>query len=522
MLQQKPAAEIQLILDQTRSSAAGLSDLFDLAKLLLTRRELENRIRSLGATDLADLRANRATSELRRFYLAAEECFPEARELAQTLESGSALSSSAPGGPLICYETLLTLTEILFALEQSWFDPTKSGIRAADAKPIAQKLHSTTGEVQARFQIAMLAGLVTEHQGRWAATAKAQQWLKLERAQAWLQLVRAIFDLPPGNYPEGQISQTLAAEYPLTNQQDLKLLKYGHLLGLIDSGSLLYPISQPNEKLAETVIASLPKPEDRLLLQSDLSIICPGPISPALHRQLDSFADSEELGLASRFRISPLSLSHHLETGGQLSDVTNVLQRFGNKELPQPMQYLLAATEKTFGQLKIARNQKTLISSADPILLAQIANEKSLAHLGLTRVETGLSTNANQEMTYFSLRAASYAAIMVDQRGEVISPRLAAPAIEAIESEDESRIRAEQLIAGDQAHGFEGDIRRQLQFALKNKMQVEVSFEDAQGKTRIVKLMPLGITESRLRGRDVEREAEQTLPLGRIKSVVLD
>lgn len=521
-LQQLPASKIETLLIEARGSSAGLTDMFDLAKLLLGKRELERRIRKLELADIEALRNDAPTPKLKSQLLAGQQCYPEAVELAKKLGAEAPQATYPQGGSLVCYETLLAITELLFALEQSWFETTKSGIRSADAKSIAEKLHCPPSLMQQRFHLAQQAGLVIAHRGRWAASPKGQTWLSLDRAEAWLQLASAIWDLPNGKFDTGNLPAAIAARYPLLPLSQLSFLNFAHLIGLLDQGEAILELSSPSLDLAEAVMHTLPQPEDRLILQSDLSIICPGPISPSLHRRLDSFADSEELGLASRFRLSALSISHHLETGGTLDEVTSVLVKFSGKDLPQPVHYLLSDVERKFGQLKIWPREKTAITSQDPILLAQIANERSLQHLGLSQIGNELRTNAGQELCYFSLRAASYAAVMVDRDGQVLSPRLENPDIELVDQGNTEKIRAEKLVASELSQGSQSDIRRALQFALKNKLTVSLSFEDAHGGVQSIRLMPLGITESRLRGRETVREAERTLPLARIRSVLLD
>jgi len=237
---------------------------------------------------------------------------------------------------------------------------------------------------------------------------------------------------------------------------------------------------------------------------------------------LDSFADSEELGLASRFRISALSISHFLETGGSVAEAANTLSRHSNKELPQPVQYLLSDAERKFGQLKIVPGRPSLITSPDAILLTQIANERSLAHLGLQKTGAGLTTNAGVELCYFSLRAASYAAVMTDESGAVVSPRLEQLPSRVVTDDQELALRAQALLDSEALSGSQGDVRRVLQFALKNRLTVTINFEAQEGGQEKVRLIPLGITDSRVRGRETEREAERTLPLSRISSVALD
>ena len=522
LLQQKSVAELEAILSLVRSSTNALGDLFDLAKLLLTKRELERRIRALPADELTRLRESVVTEQLQEHLLADTEVFEEASELAKGLQPLRQPSLEDFGGSLGLLETLMALTELLFALEQHWFETTNTGIRASDARLIGDKFHVSAKRIQQQFQLAMTAGLVVEHDGRWALSPAGRQWLSLERESAWEKLAEAVWDLPGGEWQTGDIGAQLAARYPLLDQGSIKLLAFGPHLGLLQGSELR--ISLRNQRLGEIanqLISQLPRDEDRLIVQSDLSIVCPGPISPSLHSALDSFAISEEIGLASRFRLSQLSISHYLETGGSLAEVEQTLEQYSGKQLPQPVQYLLADAERKFGQLRIHWGRPTVISSTDPILLTQIANERALAPLALQPVAQGLATNAGIELAYFSLRDCSYAAIMVDGP-RIISPRAAEVSLESIPPTRQMHSLAQQLHDSEAAGVGEGDVRRVLQFALKNRLEVSVEFEDQSGQIEKVQLIPLGLTDTRMRGRETIREAERTLPIARIKNASLD
>ena len=522
LLQHRSATELEAILSQLRSATNSLTDLFDLAKLLLSKRELERKIRSLDSAALEDLKASRASDQLKNQLLADSSVFPEASELAKSLKPMRKPEFEDFGGSLALIETLMSLTELLYALEQHWFETTKSGIRSNDAKPIAEKFHTPAKRMQQRFQLAMAADLVQEHGGRWAVSPSGREWLAMDRESAWQKLAEAIWDLPDGEYSVGEITAQIEENFPLLDQSSLNFLRFAQHLGLMQRDELKVAVgTEPLAKIAAKMISQLPQDEDRIIVQSDLSIICTGPISPALHGALDSFAISEELGLASRFRLSQLSISHFLETGGTIAEVAAALEQFSNKELPQPVRYLLVDAERKFGQLKIHAGRPTLISSTDPILLTQLANEKSLAHLALQTTEEGLCTNAGVELTYFSLRSCSYAAIMVGEGG-VISPRMDQVSTQPISPERQLSALAKQLIDSESATGETSEVRRVLQFALKNRLEITVEFEDQAGALETVKLIPLGLTDSRLRGRETVREAERTLPVARIKSATLD
>ena len=187
--------------------------------------------------------------------------------------------------------------------------------------------------------------------------------------------------------------------------------------------------------------------------------------------------------------------------------------------LPQPVSYLLDETARRFASLRVSSGIQTEIISDDEILLTQISNERSLAHLSLRNVDGRLATAASQELCYFSLRDAGYAAVMIDEDEKVISPRFSSAAAE-LTDESELLARATALQSGERASADRGDVARQLEFAIKNKLQVQVKI-DIDGTLTEMLLTPLGLANNRLRGRDEAKQAERTLPLARISSVVL-
>ena len=178
--------------------------------------------------------------------------------------------------------------------------------------------------------------------------------------------------------------------------------------------------------------------------------------------------------------------------------------------------------KKRFGQLKVLIGETgTIVESSDNILITQIANESKLAGLMLKPISEGqLGSRLDAELIYFNLRDAGYQAVMF-ANGKVVSPRFrnfqAAP-----EKTDDGLLElCEKLLSGTNVEMQENDILRQLQFALKNKLLVKLRVELQDGSEQEFELAPLGISANRLRGKDTEKEAERTLPISRIRGVLL-
>ena len=525
-LREMSEPELKAVLRPLGQSASSLGDLFDLARAMVGRRELERRIRLMDAESIAVLRAGGTNRKLQQHFLASESGgFESAVELAKELQpiKLKPVKHELLSSELSNYETQLAITEILFACERHWLEAVKAGLRAAEAKDLAAVLKMDLAQLQLRFQLAKKAGLVDVIDNRYVSTIKGLQWLDADPAQRWLSLAEAAWDLPQLEATQNSIEQQLSAQYPLFDQNDLELIRYGHILGLLNDLSptkLFEAASKDLANAGQLVWDQLPKPVSRIIVQGDLSIISPGPLSPAIHKQIDLLGQSEDLGLACRFRLSLNSILHAMEMGLSASEIEQILLSLSGSELPQPVSYLLAQAKKKFGELTVRAGEgQSVVSSSDPILLTQILNESSLTALMLKSENGNLVSRLNPSLIYFNLRDAGYPVIQLDEKGKVVAPRLSQVFVEP-ETVDLFALQARALLSAEAKSPSPDDHLRQLQFALKNKLKVGVRVDMPEGIVEI-EMTPLGIAGGRFRGRDVIKEAERTLPLSRIQAVWL-
>lgn len=499
-------------------SAQSVGDLLDLAKLLLSKRELERRIRLLPKAELSTLRSNQTSSVLQQSYLATDVPFVQAFEIAGELRpiEFTAKSNEEHGAVLSLYTTLMAITEIIFSCERRFLTPTKAGLRTGELKELAEVLKVEPSQLQLRFNLAQRAGLVIQHGGRYVASERGVEFIQLGQGQRFALLCQSIWDLPKGFVPSGNVPQQLKEHFPLLDLNQLAYLQFGDLLGLTENFEAT-EITDPGDL---ALVDKLPQALDQLVIQSDLSVISLGPISASLHRSLDMFCVAEDLGLASRFRISAASISHSLESGFLVEDILTVLTSHSKSAIPQPLEYLLNEVEKKFGTLRIsALAGGSLIEADDRIWLRQILAQSSLRGLLLEPRPGAIYSRLDQEMIYFNLRAAGYLAVMVNEFGSVISPRKVAEVVET--SGFDYGAKAQTLLAEEAAAPEGDDVIRQLNFAMKNKLRVglRVNYPDGSEKEHLIE--PLGLAGPRLRGRDSVKQAEITLPLSRVSAIWL-
>lgn len=531
-LRDLPAEQLASILVQGNFLENPPHDLFELARSMLTRRQLEPKIRKLSQADLQKLQLGKSSKLLTELNLADRKAsYLAASELCAQLEPAKNKrpeqgDKNFASNALASYETLLAITEFLFATERHWLRYMKSGLRAPDAKWLSERLQLEPKEIQNRFSLAIHAGLITAESDRWLFTESGQNWLELEAEARWQKLAEAIMDLPAEFViePGSDLFESLLEQFPLLETAELAFLNFGAALSLIENGKLtdlgalaLKSVSRAAKSLAK----ELPKPAKKLIVQADLSITSPGPLSTELHRELDYFCESEDLGIAARFRISSLSVTHALEVGKTISEIENFLVKHSGNPLPQPVKYLLVETQNKLGSLVVQQdNGGSSVLSKDEILLLQIQNEPALSSLGLKKTEQKLFSFVEPEVLYFNLREVGYPVLLLDTNGEIVNPRH--PAVRTSKPSNLISLETAEKLLKSEAVEVAGDEKlRQLQFAMKNKMKVFVKIEIPNQGIVDLELEPLGIAGNRLRGRDVVRQAERTLPLSAVRSIQL-
>jgi hypothetical protein len=282
------------------------------------------------------------------------------------------------------------------------------------------------------------------------------------------------------------------------------------------------------ENAANTANSYLPTPQRKLICQADLSLIAPGPLPTDVEIAVRRFADTEQIGMASTYRMSALSISHGLETGMTEQDIRAWLLELTGKALPQPVDYLIREASQRFGRLMVGAGEletKSVIKSLDSILLAQILNESKLKPFAMYALPDGsIGCRFEPEMVYFGLREAGFSAVRVDSDGRIVSPRTPLRTSEQSSNPttvdaDIQRLREQEEKLGSEPDG--DDLVRSIQLAIKNKSIIVIGVTTNTGAELEFTLEPIGFANGRLRAKDKKADIERTLPLASITRVSL-
>ncbi|WP_164709715.1 helicase-associated domain-containing protein, partial [Rhodococcus opacus] len=115
----------------------------------------------------------------------------------------------------------------------------------------------------------------------------------------------------------------------------------------------------------------LPEPVDHVLVQADLTVVAPGPLTPDLLEQITLVADIESAGAASMYRISEDSVRRALDVGMTAAELHSLFATRSRTPVPQSLSYLIDDVARRHGRLR-AGVAASFVRCEDPTLLAEV------------------------------------------------------------------------------------------------------------------------------------------------------
>lgn len=559
-------AALERIIALRSINSSNLRDFFDLADALANQKAVSTALTSLTATQYEQLRnadkkpvVSQHIFDLMLAYREEERVLVLPSTLSalneinrpsndyELLEArGSfeqtpiSLEDVNRDASLAIFEVIQALTELIFELEQRYVrEVSKGGVGLPDIKRLANHLRKSNDYAKQVYELANICDLAEVDNSRWQLGRRSDDWINWtdeqrwqHLADAWLNLVgveasQELLDLEPGQNFAKQVQRVFPLANASSNTRIRRMVEQADLIGLVAhdrATSWLPKLSRGSLTTAsQLAIAGLPKVDEKLIIQGDLTLIAPSPLPTALEIRLRRFADTEQVGMASSYRLSALSISHALETGMQISEIREMLLTLSGRDLPQPVEYLLKEADARFARLRVVATKSGAsceIMSNDKILLAEIHNDARLKPFSLHFDEQGnLHSRFEADLLYFALREANFVAVRVDTDGRVISP--------IQRNRDYSHSREEKSLAQDIARLREADARgsnnpqdddllRQIQLAIKNKAKIAITLKLASGDQVEYVVEPVGVANGRLRAKDRKADLERTLPLSSV------
>lgn len=570
--------DLKAVISQRMVNSSGLRDFFDLADSLSQPKSVASTVAGLPKQQISALVAildgekpeELAAERLCRLMLIDRDSdgvyalFESTASCLQALElnndepQNESPVADAPAqldvnrdSGIEAFETIQALTELVFDVEQRFIrEVGKKNVGLPDIKRLAQHVRQTNDFAREVYELANHADLIGLANGRWQLGPEAWTWLEWQPErrhqhlmQIWLRLLgeSSATDLLE-SISDNQVVTTVSLKrelrenYPYADgavsSRISRVVSFAERIGISHNGWLsgwaLTTLSGDLENAAIAASEYLPKPQRKLICQADLSLIAPGPLPTDVEIAVRRFADTEQIGMASTYRMSALSISHGLETGFSEQDIRGWLLELTGKELPQPVDYLIREAAQRFGRLTVGAGEletKSIIKSLDSILLAQILNESKLKPFAMYAMPDGsIGCRFEPEMVYFGLREAGFSAVRIDASGTIVSPRTPLGTSEQSANPttvdaDIQRLREQEEKLGSDPDG--DDLVRSIQLAIKNKSIIVIGVTTNTGAELEFTLEPIGFANGRLRAKDKKADIERTLPLSSITRVAL-
>lgn len=564
-LRSAPDASLGLVVHERSLALSDYKDFFDLANAILAPKSQALSVAAITNPMLTSLRALASSEKVSKEQLhllsgefliwSVEE--PGVYDWVKDRLNDSPRTSSLsvvsedrikPNQSLIdldcgiqAFEAMQAVTELIFDLDQHLVrEVAKGALGLPDVKRTSTHLGKSKDYVKTIFELAKVSGLVSANQKRFQPTAVADSWITAAPKARWLILCEAWLSLLGAAGTKELLAQLtqnksnplkklIQSAFPFASLAPAsrinRLAEMADQIGLSSSGAaaswLPEVLSHRLAVAAKSLESRLPAQQDRIIIQADLSIITPGPLVSSLEVQLRKFADTESIGLATSYRISPLSISCGLEEGMTEDQIRLLLQKLNDAGLPQPVDYLIRETAERFGRLKIQATAKgSLLISSDELLAKQITMDSKLKALMLSVSAAGITSPLEPQALYHALRESGYLAVLVDSAGQVVAPSSIHKSSNesAVFLEQIERLRAQDVEMADAAPA--SDMERKILLALKTKSLLQVQI-NANGKIMDFLLEPIGIANGRLRARDRKADIERTLPVSAITSILI-
>ncbi|MBD8704524.1 helicase-associated domain-containing protein [Frigoribacterium sp. CFBP 13712] len=453
------------------------------------------------------------------------------------------------------YAIVIEVAEILRALEQSPArELAKGGLALPETRRLAEAARIDVDDVSTLLGITTRAGLARTSPDGWVVTAEANAWLASSWPDRWEALTSSWLDSLPleivavlrqrvetswgeplreftlWSYPAGAawVPERLAA-----------FSRSAELLGLSSGGvptSAALALFREGAGAARSRVAELlPEAVEQVYLQHDLTVVSPGPLSPALDARLRVIAVVESAGLAATYRITEGGVQRALSEGETADTLRAFLAEISATGIPQPLDYLVQQSAERHGRYRVSgvepgtpgfpADAVTLVEADEHTSIDTLEVDHALSPLALRRLDgLRIVSRFERDTVFWALSDERYPVVVLDETGISVTPpvrrrpRRPVPA----PARDQLREMVERLSAENEGSTETTDrawIARQLDAAVKGRLTVTISIEQPDGTTSSLEMEPTGVGGGRLRGRDKKSDVERTLPLSHVVAV---
>lgn len=282
-----------------------------------------------------------------------------------------------------------------------------------------------------------------------------------------------------------------------------------------------------------TELAELfPEPIDRIIVQSDLTAVAPGPLRHSIASELRLLADQESRGGGGVFRFSATSLRRAFDAGWAGAEMHAWLEQHSTTGVPQPLSYLIDDVARQYGSVRVG-SALSYVRTEDEAQSAALLSHADAGYLGLRAVAPGvLVASADPYEVVSFLRGLGLTPAVEDDSGRTLSSpaaqRATAPRKDSGPGSIEATEVADAILGGEQrgsrphaaqTRALTDTTLARLEAATAAAETVRVRWVGADGTPAVRDLNPLDLSGGVLRAVDRANASVVTIPLGRVSAV---
>lgn len=438
------------------------------------------------------------------------------------------------------FATMTVLAELLRAVDAGGVrELVKGGIGTPLARTLGERVGADPQVVPDRLVLLGTVGFADAGEGRWTVTDDGRAWLGTAWPERWTDLatrwwraldtgVHDVLDTAGDDLHDlvavGRWAFPAGARW--LDAVLLDVAGTAEVLGLAVDGTVTPTGRAVLGGDVAAAAADLPPTVEGVYLQHDLTVIAPGPLSPADDEALRTVADLEAPGLAARYRVSEDSVRRAFRAGTTRDDLLALLDRLSTTDVPQPLTYLVDQVAARDGGIVVdtAPTGTGTLVHGTPDQLDLIGVDAELRHLTWERVDlTALATVHPPHVVHAALEEQRYPAV------------LTAAARPATQAAPPVRRRATGRTPDQAAHALVERLRlttergeaepeqewlgRQIDLAVRGKTPIRLTVRMPDGSERPFSIVPTSVAAGRVRGRDTGVDVERTLPLSLVVAV---
>ncbi|GAA4738406.1 helicase-associated domain-containing protein [Gordonia alkaliphila] len=308
-------------------------------------------------------------------------------------------------------------------------------------------------------------------------------------------------------------------------------------LGLVAHGALTAPArlllagSDDEDDAAAAILAAmltaLPTPVEHFLVQADLTLMVPGPMTAELADQVEAIADLESGGAASVYRISESSLRRAFDAGRSGAEIKALLEARSRTPVPQSLTFLVDDVARSHGSLRVGV-AAAFVRCEDPALLAEVLRSDAAAEVALRALAATVAVSpAPVREVVDALRRGGFVPAGEDSSGALVDlrsrgVRVAARARSARLPRRRSKLglgqaetivgrlraadRAEQVPRSSITTSGDENTTALIQLALRTGRSVRLGYVDAQGAASRHLVKPKALQAGQLIGASDEAD----------------